>query len=157
MLNLDNIFYLISVSILITSLLDNVWNFFRESLYGNHGMIGYILTHVMVVQRVNKVLEVIWIFLLIKHFTLTEFSCDVWVKIKNAKSMYCLFTRGRVKNYVHWRGWRYQASLDLYSWWSTCTIMSCSYQLPISNMLQQSLASSCSLLNAVIISWFGFQ
>ena len=59
MLNLDNIFYLISVSILITSLLDNVWNFFRENLYGNHGMIGYILTQVMVVQRVNKVLEVI--------------------------------------------------------------------------------------------------
>lgn len=58
MLNLDNIFYLISASILITSFLDNVW----ESLYGNHGMIGYILTDVMVVQRVNKVLEVILIF-----------------------------------------------------------------------------------------------
>ena len=137
MLNLDNIFYLISASILITSLLDNVWKFFRENLYGNHGVIGYILTQVMVVQHVNKVLEVIWIFLLIKHFTLTEFSCDdCRVKIKNAKLMYCLFTRGRVKNYVHWRGWRYQASLDLYSWWSTCTIMSCSYQPPISNMLQ---------------------
>ena len=58
MLNLDNI-YLISASILITSLLDNVWKFFRENLYGNRGMIGYILTHVMVVQRVYKVLEVI--------------------------------------------------------------------------------------------------
>ena len=32
---------------------------FRENLYGNHGMIGYILTQVMVVQRVNKVREVI--------------------------------------------------------------------------------------------------
>ena len=62
MLNLDNIFYLISASIPITSFLDNVWKFFRESLYGNHGMIGYILTDVMVVQRVNKVLEVILIF-----------------------------------------------------------------------------------------------
>ena len=59
MLNLDNIFYLISASILIISLLDIVWKFFRENLYGNHGMIGYILTQVMVVQHVNKVLEVI--------------------------------------------------------------------------------------------------
>ena len=32
---------------------------FRENLYGNHGMIGYILTQVMVVQHVNKVREVI--------------------------------------------------------------------------------------------------
>ena len=62
MLNLDNIFYLISASILITCLLDNVWTFFKENLCRNHDMIGYILTHVMVVQRVNKVLEVILIF-----------------------------------------------------------------------------------------------
>lgn len=59
MLNLDNIFYLISASILIISLLDNVWKFFKKNLCGNHGMIGYILTQVMVVQHVNKVLEVI--------------------------------------------------------------------------------------------------
>ena len=36
MLNQDNNFCLISLSILITCVQDNVWIFFREKLYANH-------------------------------------------------------------------------------------------------------------------------